>query len=88
VIAKKLRIPAAPACANGRLRTKWPLTRVHTRHPVSYFAVRHEALCYRVGVKTPTVGPSQLRRAELVGLDLDQLEPADPDRLRQGKRRA
>lgn len=25
------------------------------------------------------------RRAELVGLDLDQLEPADPERLRQAE---
>ncbi|WP_158088656.1 tyrosine-type recombinase/integrase [Thermoactinospora rubra] len=27
-----------------------------------------------------------LRRAEFVGLDLDQLEPADPDRLRQARK--
>jgi site-specific recombinase XerD len=96
VTALPLPTPQVRALAAAQVRTiKNVVDRIETFHELK--GRRHRGTSARVHAHARPVRDraiiyllfgTGLRRAELVGLNLQQLEPADPDRLRQVKRPA
>ncbi|MGP4104701.1 tyrosine-type recombinase/integrase [Nonomuraea sp. KM90] len=94
VTALPLPTPQVRALAAAQVRTiKNVVDRIETFHELK--GRRHRGTSARVHAHARPVRDraiiyllfgTGLRRAELVGLDLQQLEPADPDRLRQVKK--
>ncbi|MEV4582299.1 site-specific integrase [Nonomuraea jabiensis] len=94
VAALPLPAPQTRALAAAQVRTvKNVVDRIETFHELK--GRRHRGTAARAHAHARPLRDraivyllfgTGLRRAELVGLDLDQLEPADPDRLRQAKK--